>query len=258
MSTEPAIRIRDLHKSYGLTPVLRGIDLDVHAGEVLCLIGPSGSGKSTLLRCINRMERHNRGLVEVHGELIGHEFRGDRVHELSDRRVLRQRADIGMVFQHFNLFQHMTVLENIIEGPMHVRKLSRRDAIARANHLLAQVGLAGRESAYPRQLSGGQQQRIAIARALAMEPRVMLFDEPTSALDPELVGEVLDVIRTLADSGMTMLIVTHEILFARDIANNIAFMDDGRIVEYGPPDEVLLAPRHDRTRAFLARSLRSA
>jgi polar amino acid transport system ATP-binding protein len=254
-STGVTIRIRDLHKSFGAMQVLRGIDLDVGPGEVTCVIGASGSGKSTLLRCVNHLEKVDAGEIEVDGELIGYRRRRDRLQELRDSAVARQRAEIGMVFQNFNLFGHLTVLDNVIEAPMAVGGLSRADAITLASELIARVGLAGREDAYPRQLSGGQQQRIAIARALAMRPKVMLFDEPTSALDPELVGEVLDVLRDLASAGMTMLIVTHEMAFAREVADNVVFLDSGRVLESGPARQVLLAPQHERTRAFLGRLL---
>ncbi|PRY43981.1 amino acid ABC transporter ATP-binding protein [Umezawaea tangerina] len=249
------VRISDLHKSYGITPVLRGVDLEVRQGEVTCVIGPSGSGKSTLLRCVNHLEKINAGEVEVDGELIGYRRRRGRLHELKDRAITRQRAAIGMVSQNFNLFPHLTVLENVIEAPMGVLGLGRAEAVARATELVARVGLAGRESSYPRQLSGGQQQRIAIARALAMEPKLMLFDEPTSALDPELVGEVLAVMADLAEAGMTMVVVTHEMAFARQVADTVVFLDEGRVVESGPPGELLVAPRHARTREFLARVL---
>ncbi|WNV90476.1 amino acid ABC transporter ATP-binding protein [Umezawaea sp. Da 62-37] len=249
------VRISDLHKSYGTTPVLRGVDLEVHQGEVTCVIGPSGSGKSTLLRCVNHLEKINAGEVEVDGELIGYRRHKGRLHELKDRAITRQRAAIGMVFQNFNLFPHLTVLENIIEAPMGVLGLGRAQAVARATELVARVGLAGREGSYPRQLSGGQQQRIAIARALAMEPKLMLFDEPTSALDPELVGEVLAVMADLAEAGMTMVVVTHEMAFARQVADTVVFLDEGRVVESGPPGELLANPRHARTREFLARVL---
>jgi polar amino acid transport system ATP-binding protein len=252
----PLVRIRGLRKNFGSHRVLDGIDLDVREGEVTVLLGPSGSGKSTLLRCVNHLEKPDSGFVEVAGELIGYRYdgsrnHGGRLHELPHRQVTRQRAHIGMVFQQFNLFGHMTVLENIIEGPV-AAGVSRKQAIATAGELLEGVGLAGREGSYPRQMSGGQQQRVAIARALAMQPRLMLFDEPTSALDPELVGDVLAVIRDLAASGMTMIVVTHEIGFAREVADSVVFLDDGRIVESGPPASVLTSPRHQRARAFLA------
>ncbi|RJQ84008.1 amino acid ABC transporter ATP-binding protein [Amycolatopsis panacis] len=247
------IRVTDLHKSYAAHRVLRGVDLDIARGEVICLLGASGSGKSTLLRCVNHLETPDAGYVEVDGEVIGYRAQSGRLRALPDRAIRRQRADIGMVFQQFNLFPNLTALENVTEAPIAVRGLSRSEAADRARTLLAEVGLAGREDSYPRQLSGGQQQRVAIARALAMRPKVMLFDEPTSALDPELITEVLATMQRLAEQGMTMLVVTHEIGFARDVADRIAFVDDGRILELGPPDAVLGAPRHDRTRAFLGR-----
>jgi polar amino acid transport system ATP-binding protein len=257
----PLVRIRGLRKNFGSRRVLDGIDLDVHEGGVTVLLGPSGSGKSTLLRCVNHLEKPDSGFVEVAGELIGYRYdhgrydrsrnHGGRLHELPHRQVTRQRARIGMVFQQFNLFGHMTAQENIIEGPV-AAGIPRKQAVATAGELLERVGLAGREGSYPRQLSGGQQQRVAIARALALQPRLMLFDEPTSALDPELVGDVLAVIRDLAASGMTMIVVTHEIGFAREVADTVVFLDDGRIVESGPPAGVLSSPRHQRARAFLA------
>jgi polar amino acid transport system ATP-binding protein len=251
MST-PLVHVRGLTKSFGSHRVLEGVDLDVAAGEVVVLLGPSGSGKSTLLRCLNHLERPDDGFVQIDGELIGYRYAGGRLHELRPAAITRQRARIGMVFQQFNLFPHRTVLANLVEAPVAVRGLSRDEAVTQARELLARVGLAGREDSYPRQLSGGQQQRVAIARALAMRPEVMLFDEPTSALDPELVGEVLTVMRDLARSGMTMIVVTHEIGFAREVADTVVFLDQGRIVESGPPSDVLLNPRHERARAFLA------
>ncbi|MBN9620772.1 MAG: amino acid ABC transporter ATP-binding protein [Actinobacteria bacterium] len=250
-ATLPLVRIRGLRKSFGPHLVLDGIDLDVREGEVAVLLGPSGSGKSTLLRCVNHLERPDGGFVEVGGDLVGYRHERGRLHELPHRQVTRQRARVGMVFQQFNLFGHMTVRENLVEGPI-ASGVPKREAAARAGELLARVGLAGREGAYPRQLSGGQQQRVAIARALAMRPRLLLFDEPTSALDPELVGEVLSVIRDLAESGMTMIVVTHELGFAREVADTVVFLDGGRIVESGPPDLVLNNPGHERARAFLA------
>ena len=246
------VRVRGLRKSFGSHVVLDGVDLDVREGEVAVLLGPSGAGKSTLLRCVNHLEKPDAGFVEVGGDVIGYRYAHRKLHELRARAITRQRARIGMVFQQFNLFPHLTVLENIVEGPVATGRLSRRDAADRARELLERVGLGGREQAYPRQLSGGQQQRVAIARALAMEPRLMLFDEPTSALDPELVGEVLGVMKDLAASGMTMVVVTHEIGFAREVADTVVFLDGGRIVESGPPAEVLANPRHDRARAFLS------
>jgi len=249
--TPPLVRIRGLRKSFGAHLVLDGVDLDVRQGEVTVLLGPSGSGKSTLLRCVNHLERSDAGFVEIGGEIIGYRHEGGRMYELGAARIGRQRAGIGMVFQQFNLFPHMTVLDNLIEAPVAVRGATRKQATARARELLDRVGLSGREGAYPRQLSGGQQQRVAIARALAMEPRLLLFDEPTSALDPELVGEVLAVMRDLARSGQTMIVVTHEIAFAREVADTVVFLDGGRIIESGPPSEALSHPRHDRARAFL-------
>jgi polar amino acid transport system ATP-binding protein len=249
------VRVEAVHKRFGLNEVLKGIDLTVQRGEVMCVIGPSGSGKSTLLRCINHLEKIQAGRIEVDGQLVGYEQRGEKLHELREREVARRRADVGMVFQHFNLFPHMTVLGNIIEAPCRVRGLSREEATDRARRLLEQVGLAGRENWYPRQLSGGQQQRVAIARALAMEPKLMLFDEPTSALDPELVGDVLDVMRDLATSGMTMFVVTHEMGFAREVGDELVFMDDGVVVESGSPKDVIANPRQERTRSFLSKVL---
>jgi polar amino acid transport system ATP-binding protein len=253
--TVPAVKLSGVRKSFGRLEVLRGINLEVWPGEVVCLIGPSGSGKSTLLRCINHLEKVDGGRVEVDGELVGYRRKGDKIYELKDREICSKRERIGMVFQQFNLFPHMTVLGNVIEAPVQLRKMTRRQAEAVGRELLARVGLADKESAYPRQLSGGQQQRVAIARALAMRPGLMLFDEPTSALDPELVGEVLNVMGDLARDGMTMIVVTHEMGFARQAADRVVFMDQGRIVEQGPPDEVLERPRHERTRAFLSRVL---
>ena len=244
-----------VHKRYGKLEVLRGIDLTVRRGEVTCLIGPSGSGKSTFLRCVNRLERIQAGRLTVDGELMGYRSKRGRLHELREDEVVGQRSQIGMVFQHFHLFGHMTALENVIEAPIRVRGLSRAVAAERGAELLARVGLEDKLGTYPAQLSGGQQQRVAIARALAMEPKLMLFDEPTSALDPETVGEVLDVMRGLADAGMTMLVVTHEMGFAREVADTVAFMDEGRVIESGPPDELLENPSHPRTQEFLARVL---
>ncbi|MBE2320717.1 amino acid ABC transporter ATP-binding protein [Solirubrobacter sp. CPCC 204708] len=245
----------DVHKRYGKLEVLRGIDLTVQRGEVTCLIGPSGSGKSTFLRCVNRLERIEGGRLAVDGELIGYKTKHGRLHELREHEIAAQRAQIGMVFQHFHLFAHMTALENVIEAPLRVLKLDRATAVARATDLLAQVGLEDKLDSFPSQLSGGQQQRVAIARALAMKPKLMLFDEPTSALDPETVGEVLEVMRGLAAEGMTMLVVTHEMGFARGVADTVAFMDEGRVIEAGTPEQVLEQPAHARTREFLARML---
>ena len=249
------VDIRSVHKSFGPLDVLKGIDLQVRTGEVTVVLGPSGSGKSTLLRTINHLEKADRGEITVDGTPIGYRRAGDRLHELPEREVLRRRTKIGFVFQNFNLFPHLTVLDNVIEAPVSALKRPRREAEEDARRLLARVGLADKSAAYPRQLSGGQQQRVAIARALALRPRLLLFDEPTSALDPELVGEVLDVIRDLAARGTTMIVVTHEIAFAREVADTVVFMADGRIVEQGPPAAVLDAPREERTRAFLAKGL---
>jgi polar amino acid transport system ATP-binding protein len=252
---DPALRVEGVRKSYGHVEVLKGIDMQVKPGEVACLVGPSGSGKSTFLRCINHLEKINSGRLYVHGELVGYEEKKGRLYELSDREVCRKRAEIGMVFQNFNLFQHMSVLENIIEAPMRVLKISKEEAVVHARELLELVGLSGREESLPKQLSGGQQQRVAITRALAMRPKLMLFDEPTSALDPELVGEVLTAMQDLASSGMTMIVVTHEMGFARKVADTVAFMDAGLIVEFGPPDQVLDEPQHERTKSFFSKVL---
>ncbi|OFI38451.1 ectoine/hydroxyectoine ABC transporter ATP-binding protein EhuA [Arthrobacter sp. SW1] len=247
------VRAENVHKSFGANDVLKGVDLEVAAGEVVCLLGASGSGKSTFLRCINHLETLSQGRIWIGDEVVGYRQDGNNLHELSDKEASRQRRNIGMVFQRFNLFPHMTALENIIEGPVQVKKQKPAEARQLASELLARVGLAGRENAYPRQLSGGQQQRVAIARALAMKPELMLFDEPTSALDPELVGEVLDVMKDLARSGLTMIVVTHEIGFAKEVADRVAFMHNGQIVEIGTPSEVLDNPQHERTAAFLSR-----
>ncbi len=252
---EPALRVEGLRKSYGQVEVLKGLDMQVKPGEVACLVGPSGSGKSTFLRCINHLEKINSGRLYVHGELVGYQEKKGRLYELTDREVCRKRAEIGMVFQNFNLFQHMSVLENIIEAPTRVLKISKEEAIIHARELLELVGLSGREESLPKQLSGGQQQRVAISRALAMRPKLMLFDEPTSALDPELVGEVLAAMQDLANSGMTMIVVTHEMGFARKVADTVTFMDAGLIVESGAPDEVLDNPVHERTKSFFSKVL---
>ncbi len=249
------VEVHGVHKSYAGVEVLHGVDLVVEPGTVTVVLGPSGSGKSTLLRSINHLEQVDRGFIALDGELVGYRRRGDKLHELREKDVLRQRTRFGFVFQSFNLFPHMTALDNIVEAPVSAQGRRRSEVEAEARELLARVGLADRAGAYPRQLSGGQQQRVAIARALAMRPAVLLFDEPTSALDPELVGEVLTVIEDLARGGTTMIVVTHEIGFARRVADQVVFMDDGRVVEQGPPAQVLDAPRHDRTRAFLARVL---
>ncbi|NIH79820.1 amino acid ABC transporter ATP-binding protein [Amycolatopsis viridis] len=253
--TEPLLRAVGVRKHFAGTEVLRGIDLDVHKGQVVCLLGPSGAGKSTFLRCVNHLETIDAGQVWVDGEPIGFRLHKGKLHELREREVARQRQDIGMVFQRFNLFAHRTVLQNVTEGPVRVRGLDPAQARRTALELLDRVGLAHRAGAYPDQLSGGQQQRVAIARALAMKPKLMLFDEPTSALDPELVGEVLEVMTSLAAEGMTMVVVTHEMGFAREVADEVVFMADGAVVETGPPAQVLGAPRHERTRQFLARIL---
>jgi polar amino acid transport system ATP-binding protein len=249
------VRADNVHKSFGPLKVLKGITLEVKTGEVMCLVGPSGSGKSTFLRCINHLEQISAGRLYVQDELVGYHERGGRLHEMRAREVNRQRESIGMVFQRFNLFPHMTALENIIEAPIRVRKHSKSEAVGHGRALLAQVGLADKERAYPAQLSGGQQQRVAIARALAMEPKLMLFDEPTSALDPELVGEVLDVMKDLAKGGMTMIVVTHEMGFAREVGDSLVFMDAGVVVESGRPRDVLANPQEDRTKAFLSKVL---
>ena len=251
----PMVRAEEVHKRFGRLEVLKGISLEVQPREVMCLLGPSGSGKSTFLRCINHLEDINSGRLYVDGELVGYRQRGDKLHELHDAEVARKRAEIGMVFQRFNLFPHMTAIDNIVEAPVLLKRMTKREAQADARVLLEMVGLADRAGSYPAQLSGGQQQRVAIARALAMHPKLMLFDEPTSALDPELVGEVLDVMRRLANEGMTMIVVTHEIGFAREVGDTVVFMDDGVVVETGAPREVFANPRHERTRAFLSKVL---
>jgi polar amino acid transport system ATP-binding protein len=252
---ESMVVARNVHKRYGEIEVLKGVDLEVETGKVVCIIGASGAGKSTFLRCINHLERPDQGYVLVDGQLVGLERIGRRLHETKERQLCKARAGIGMVFQRFNLFQHMTVLENLTLAPTLVKKVSRKAALDRALDLLQRVGLAQKKDRYPRQLSGGEQQRVAIARALAMEPRLMLFDEATSALDPELVGEVLDVMRSLARDGMTMIVVTHEIGFAREVADEVVFMDGGVIAERGRPFEILRNPRNERTREFLTRVL---
>ena len=254
-TARPMVLAEQVRKSFGQLEVLKGIDLAVAPGEILGLIGPSGSGKTTLLRCVNHLEKIDAGRLSVDGALMGYREEGDRLREVKPRDLARSRVGIGMVFQGFNLFQHLTVMENLVEGPVQVRKEPRAAATERARILLDRVGLADKAAAYPRQLSGGQQQRVAIARALNMQPKLMLFDEPTSALDPELVGEVLDVIRDVADDGMTMMIVTHEIKFIREIADRVAFMDGGVVVELGPPSQVIDAPVHERTKSFLERVL---
>jgi polar amino acid transport system ATP-binding protein len=248
------VEIRDVHKSFGSNEVLRGVSLDVDRGEVLCILGPSGSGKTTLLRCINHLEKIDSGTIRVDGELVGYRQLPDgQLKEERDGVVASRRAQIGMVFQRFNLFAHLTALGNVTEAPIRVRGMSRREANERARRLLDQVGLAEKADSYPHQLSGGQQQRVAIARALAMDPKLILFDEPTSALDPELVGEVLETMKRLAAGGMTMIVVTHEIGFAREVAHRAVMMDGGVVVEDSPPAELFTRPRHPRTQAFLAR-----
>ena len=251
---KPAIlRARNVHKSFGNNHVLRGIDLDVAPSEVVAILGPSGSGKSTLLRCINRLEHIDQGFIEVDGEQIGYELRNDKLVALGSAAIAKQRSKMGMVFQSFNLFPHMTVLQNVIEAPVGVHRVKKREAIETAKELINRVGLSDKLDAYPRQLSGGQQQRVAIARALAIKPKMLLFDEPTSALDPELVGEVLATMRDLASEGLTMIVVTHEIGFAREAADRVIFMDGGHIVEQGAPEDVLVNPQRSRTQDFLRR-----
>lgn len=250
---EYVVAIDDVCKRYGRNEVLKGVSLNVRASEIVCIIGPSGSGKSTLLRCINHLEPFDDGRIRVGGELIGYRDRNGRLAELSDAETSAQRAQIGMVFQDYHLFRHMTLLENLVFAPIRVKRMRRREATEIAQKLMGQMGLSEFADRYPSQLSGGQQQRGAIARALAMSPRVMLFDEPTSALDPELVGEVLDAIRSLAEKGTTMIIVTHEISFANEIAHTVVFMDGGVVVEAGEPAQVLRSPAHARTKAFLSR-----
>jgi polar amino acid transport system ATP-binding protein len=249
------VQAQGVHKRFGRLEVLKGITLDVQHGEVMCLLGPSGSGKSTFLRCINHLEKINSGRLSVDGELVGYRDDGTKLHELHEREVARKRAEIGMVFQHFNLFPHMTALENVTLAPIRVGKVSRDEANQRGRELLNRVGLGDKLDTYPVALSGGQQQRVAIARALAMQPKLMLFDEPTSALDPELVGDVLDAMRQLAKDGMTMIVVTHEMGFAREVADSVVFMDAGVVVETGKPAEILSNPRHERTKAFLSKVL---
>ncbi|MFJ1971902.1 amino acid ABC transporter ATP-binding protein [Streptomyces sp. NPDC087903] len=254
-SGHPMVKAEGVHKSFGLAHILKGIDLEVNPREVFCLIGPSGSGKSTFLRCINHLEKISAGRLSVDGDLVGYRQRGDKLYELKEKEVAAQRRDIGMVFQRFNLFPHMTALENVMEAPLQVKGETKAVARERAQRLLDRVGLGEHKDHYPSRLSGGQQQRVAIARALAMEPKLMLFDEPTSALDPELVGEVLDVMRDLAEDGMTMIVVTHEMGFAREVGDSLVFMDDGVVVESGHPRDVLTDPQHDRTKSFLSKVL---
>ncbi|MFC9764501.1 amino acid ABC transporter ATP-binding protein [Rhodococcus jostii] len=252
---EYAVEVRGVHKSFGALEVLRGVDLLVRKGEVTVILGPSGSGKSTLLRTLNHLEKVDRGTIRIDGDLIGYRRKGSKLHELRERDILKQRSRIGFVFQNFNLFPHLTVLENVIEAPVSAQGRDRPEVEAEAIALLERVGVGDKAHEYPRQLSGGQQQRVAIARALALRPAVILFDEPTSALDPELVGEVLAVIKQLARDGATLVIVTHEVGFAREVADTAVFMDAGVVVEQGPPSQVIDNPQHDRTTAFLSRVL---
>ncbi|MDX6252198.1 MAG: polar amino acid transport system ATP-binding protein [Kribbellaceae bacterium] len=250
------VDLRNVHKSFGDLEVLKGVDLEVRTGTVTVILGPSGSGKSTLLRSINHLEKVDRGLIRIDGVLVGYRQRGDKLYELREREILHQRSQVGFVFQNFNLFGHLTALQNVVEAPVAAQRRKRREVEPIARDLLERVGVGDKADVYPRQLSGGQQQRVAIARALALRPKVLLFDEPTSALDPELVGEVLDVIKELARDGATMVVVTHEIGFAREIADTVVFMDAGRIVESGPPRAVLDNPTHERTRAFISKVLK--
>jgi polar amino acid transport system ATP-binding protein len=250
------VDLRGVHKSFGDLEVLKGVDLEVRAGTVTVILGPSGSGKSTLLRSINHLEKVDKGLIRIDGQLVGYRRRGDKLYELREREILHQRSQIGFVFQNFNLFGHLTALQNVVEAPVSAQRRKRSEVEPFARELLARVGVGDKADVYPRQLSGGQQQRVAIARALALRPKVLLFDEPTSALDPELVGEVLDVIKELARAGDTMVVVTHEIGFAREVADTVVFMDDGRIVESGPPSAVLDNPTHERTRSFISKVLK--
>ena len=252
-SDEPLVHAVNVMKSFGKHEVLKGIDLDVHPGEVVVLLGPSGSGKPTFLRCINQLETIDGGRIWVDGDLMGYADKGGQLHRLTDRKIAAQRREIGMVFQRFNLFPHMTALENVMEAPVQVKGVGKAEAKAEAERLLERVGLGDKTKYYPSQLSGGQQQRVAIARALAMQPKLMLFDEPTSALDPELVGEVLAVMKELAKDGMTMVVVTHEMSFARDVADRVVFMDAGVVVETGAPRDVINNPQHERTKSFLSR-----
>ena len=250
------VDLRGVHKSFGELEVLKGVDLEVRAGTVTVILGPSGSGKSTLLRSINHLEKVDKGLIRIDGRLVGYRRRGDKLYELREREILHQRSQVGFVFQNFNLFGHLTALQNVVEAPVSAQRRKRPEVVPFARELLERVGVGDKADVYPRQLSGGQQQRVAIARALALRPKVLLFDEPTSALDPELVGEVLDVIKELARAGDTMVVVTHEIGFAREVADTVVFMDDGRIVESGPPSAVLDNPTHERTRSFISKVLK--
>ncbi|HEY8727233.1 MAG TPA: amino acid ABC transporter ATP-binding protein [Gaiellaceae bacterium] len=251
----PMVKAEGVHKRFGRLEVLTGVSMEVQPGQVVCMLGPSGSGKSTFLRCINHLEKIDGGRLSVDGELVGYRQDGDKIYELRDAEVCRERSEIGMVFQRFNLFGHMTAMENVIEAPIRVKKVKKNEAARRAKELLERVGLADKLDSYPAQLSGGQQQRVAIARALAMEPKLMLFDEPTSALDPELVGDVLDVMRQLAKDGMTMIVVTHEMGFAREAADRLVMMCDGAIIEEGSPEHFFTSPEHERTKQFLSKIL---
>jgi len=251
----PMVKAEEVHKRFGRLEVLTGVSMEVQPGEVVCMLGPSGSGKSTFLRCINHLEKIDGGRLSVDGELVGYRQEGDKIYELRDAEVCRERSEIGMVFQRFNLFGHMTAMENVIEAPIRVKKVKKNEAVGRAKELLERVGLADKLDSYPAQLSGGQQQRVAIARALAMEPKLMLFDEPTSALDPELVGDVLDVMRQLAKDGMTMIVVTHEMGFAREAADRLVMMCDGAIIEEGSPEHFFTRPENERTKQFLSKIL---
>jgi polar amino acid transport system ATP-binding protein len=251
----PMVKAEGVHKRFGRLEVLTGVSMEVQPGEVVCMLGPSGSGKSTFLRCINHLEKIDGGRLSVDGELVGYRQEGDKIYELRDAEVCRERSEIGMVFQRFNLFGHMTAMENVLEAPIRVKKVKKNEAARRAKELLERVGLADKLDSYPAQLSGGQQQRVAIARALAMEPKLMLFDEPTSALDPELVGDVLDVMRQLAKDGMTMIVVTHEMGFAREAADRLVMMCDGAIIEEGSPEHFFTSPDHERTQQFLSKIL---
>ena len=254
-ATQPMVKAEQVWKSFGRLDVLKGIDLEVYPQQTFVLLGPSGGGKSTLLRCINHLEKINAGRLWVGGELMGYRQKGDVLHEMKSRDVARQRSLVGMVFQRFNLFPHKTAIENVMEAPIHVQHVAHKQAESEAEELLTRVGLREKLDVYPAQLSGGQQQRVAIARALAMKPKLMLFDEPTSALDPELVGEVLDVMKDLALGGMTMIVVTHEMGFAKEVADGVALIDGGVIVEQGPPNEVLVSPKEERTKLFLSKVL---
>jgi polar amino acid transport system ATP-binding protein len=255
MSGDVVMRAEDVHKRFGRLEVLKGVSMEVQRGETICVIGPSGSGKTTFIRCVNHLEKIDEGRIEVNGHLIGYRERNGKLVEDSERSIARQRTQVGMVFQRFNLFPHMTALENVIEAPTRVLGLARAQAVADAERLLERVGLAAKRETYPGKLSGGQQQRVAIARALAMKPALMLFDEPTSALDPEVTGEVLSVMEELAHEGMTMIVVTHEMGFARQAADRVVMMDEGVILEEGTPEHFFQAPEHERTRAFLSKIL---